>query len=253
MHRYFAQISYNGSNFHGWQRQNNAHSIQQEIEHALSLILKTKTVIYGCGRTDTGVHALYYIAHFEVEDLLNTKDFIYKINSVLPSSIAFNEVFCVHSRVHARHSALCRTYEYRVHTQKNPFLEPSSLYVRQALDVDCIDKACAFLIGKKDFTSFCKNSKDHSVLLCDLMSAQWAKRKGSDTEYLFTIKANHFLRGMVRSIVGTLLDVGKQKITPKQFAQIIEAKDRKRASASAKAHGLYLKAVSYPSTIYLNA
>ncbi len=247
MFRYFVKLSYKGTNFHGWQIQPNAVTVQEVLQNAFSLLLKDDIKIIGAGRTDTGVHALNYVAHFdinnEVKDLLQLK---YKLNSFLNKDIAVHNIFRVKEDVHARFSALSRTYEYRIHQQKNPFLSDTSFYIREKLDFKAMNSAAKVLFEYKDFTSFSKLHTDTKTNLCEILRAEWMT---SGEQKVFIIEADRFLRNMVRAITGTLLDIGRKKITIDDFRKIIESKNRSAASASAPAHALFLTEIKYPENI----
>jgi tRNA pseudouridine38-40 synthase len=242
--RYFLQCSYKGTNYHGWQIQPNAISVQEVFEDALSRILREKIAVVGAGRTDAGVHASFYILHFEVENQVPEKlDIVYKLNSFLPHDIAVQKVWTVNEEAHARFSAILRTYKYYISTEKNPFgNETSHLYLKQ-LDIVKMNAAALLLFDYEDFTSFSRLHTDVKTNKCKIMQAEWAVE---EKQIIFTIKADRFLRNMVRAIVGTLLEVGKGKLTTEQFREIIEKKDRGAAGASAPAQGLFLVDIEYP-------
>lgn len=250
-HRYFIQIAFKGTNFHGWQIQPNGNSVQEEMEKALSVILDKKTGLSGAGRTDTGVHANKFIAHFDSseQDLTNSNDLIYKLNGILPKDIVVQEIRAVKPEAHARFSALSRTYSYHIHQQKDPFLDGLSTFYPGHLDVEKLNRGAEFLFDYTDFTSFSKVHTDVKTNTCKVTFAEW-KKEGH--RVVFTIKADRFLRNMVRAIVGTLLEVGNNKICLSEVKRIIELKDRSAAGVSVSAHGLYLDDVEYPDDIYLN-
>lgn len=247
--RYFIQLSYKGTNYHGWQIQPNAISIQAVVTKAFSTILKEEIEITGAGRTDTGVHASFFIAHFDSEkaDLDLDKKLIFKLNSFLPKDVAIFKINKVVNQAHARFDATSRRYTYLIHQQKDPFLTEWSYFFRQKLDIELMNKACALLNDFSDFTSFSKLHTDVKTNNCKIAEAVWAK---DDYKLTFSITADRFLRNMVRAIVGTLIDVGKNKITLDNFVDIIESKDRSEAGVSAPAHGLYLSNIEYPEEIY---
>lgn len=246
--RYFIKLSYKGTNYHGWQIQPNAVTVQEELQKCFSLILKQDVSIIGAGRTDTGVHALQFYAHFDINERIHDIDkFIYKINSFLSQDIAIFDVFEVADDVHARFSALSRTYEYRIHQIKDPFLYDSSLRINYMLDFDQMNKAADCLYDYTDFTSFSKLHTDTSTNLCKIFNAEWIER---GSENVFVIKADRFLRNMVRAITGTLFEVGKGNLDIRGFKSIIESKDRSLAGVSVPAHGLYLTGIEYPKGIF---
>lgn len=245
MARYFAELSYYGTNFNGWQTQPNAPSVQSETERAISVLLRTPTSIVGAGRTDTGVHAKYYIAHFDYCGIkeVTSKDFVYHLNSVLSRDIVVHSITQVADDAHVRFDAVSREYKYFVSTLKDPFNRKTAAQIYGSFDVQRMNEAAALLTEYDDFTSFAKLHTDVKTNLCRVTFAEWQKE--GDT-LIFTIRANRFLRNMVRSIVGTLLDVGRGKINIEDFRKIIELKSRCKAGVSAPAEGLYLTDVEYP-------
>jgi len=245
--RYFIKLSYKGTKYHGWQYQPNAITIQEELEKVFSLLLKQQIKITGAGRTDAGVHAINYIAHFDVSEVItDIESLLYKANSFLNYDIVIHKIFEVAEDLHARFSAISRTYEYRINTEKNPFLKDSSYYVKFNLDFEKMNDAAKHLFDYKDFTSFSKLHTDTKTNNCNIMKAQWNRR---GEQMIFTIEADRFLRNMVRAITGTLLEVGKEKLTIDSFKKIIESKDRGMAGVSVPAHALFLKEISYPIII----
>ena len=249
--RHFIKLSYNGTDFHGWQIQTDASSIQQEIEEKLSTILQTKTTILGCGRTDAGVHAKEFFAHFDStkEFLIDKQQLVYKLNTMLHSHIAIQDIVQVHSDAHARFNATKRSYEYRISKFKDPYGASLAYKLNIDLDIEKMNKACQHLLGEQDFGSFCKAKADNFTNLCTVFEAGWEEE---NDQIVFRISANRFLRNMVRAIVGTMLDVGQRRIAPEEMVSIIAAKDRTKAGRSVPAHGLYLTKVEYPSNIFLN-
>lgn len=245
MRRYFIKLAYNGTNYHGWQMQDNAHSVQAEITGKLSLLLKEDVGIVGCGRTDTGVHAREFFAHFEVPELkFGKQDLVYKLNNFLPPDIAIHNIYEVPLDLHSRFSATSRTYKYHITLIKNPFSEKTSYYYNGTLDIDAMNSACSFLLDYTDFTSFSKLHTQTATNNCVIKYAQF-ERIGN--ELVFTITADRFLRNMVRAIVGTLIEIGKRKMEAGEINSIIEAKDRGRAGFSVPAQGLFLERVGYES------
>lgn len=247
--RFFLQLSYLGTNFHGWQRQPNAHSVQQEIETALSKLLREDIKITGAGRTDTGVHAKYYVAHF---DTLNTKalsvDFVYHLNAILCKDVSVSSLRQVTAEASARFSALDREYKYFISTHKDPFTQQLAHYVSFDLDIKAMNEAASKIMTYSDFTSFAKLHTDTLNNICKVTEAYFTQEGNT---IIFTIRANRFLRNMVRAIVGTLIDVGRGKLSVQQFCDIIELEDRCKAGSSASPSGLYLTDVCYPNEIYL--
>lgn len=242
--RYFMVLDYNGTNFFGWQRQPKQDTVQERIEHALSVLLKADIEITGAGRTDTGVHARNYVAHFDsdVENLHTNTNFLYKLNCILPLDINIQRIALVHPEAHARFDATQRTYKYYVTTQKDVFRYPLTHRAKN-LDITKMNAAAARLKEYSDFTSFSKLNTDVKTNNCTVFEAFWTE---TDGELVFTISANRFLRNMVRAIVGTLFEVGYGKMTVEDFCCIIEAKDRSRAGTSAPAKALFLESVEYP-------
>lgn len=243
MKRFFLEIAYNGANYHGWQIQKNANSVQATIQQALSTVLKEEIAITGAGRTDTGVHAKQLFAHFETTQDFDTEKLKFKLNSLLNDDIACFKVFEVEQDMHTRFSATSRTYEYWVSTQKNPFLTHFAYYFPFKLNVELMNKAANQLIQETDFSCFSKSKTDTFTNNCSITEAYW---KTENDVLIFTITANRFLRNMVRSIVGTLLDVGQEKIATETINNIIESKNRSEAGQSVPAHGLYLTKIKYP-------
>lgn len=248
MQRYFLQLSYKGTNYHGWQVQPNAISVQEVIEDALSKILREEISVVGAGRTDTGVHAKNYILHFDLEKSYPEKlDLVYKLNSFLPSDIAVHKVWMVHNEAHARFDAISRTYHYFISREKDPFSTDVSYKYLKSLDVAKMNEAAAKLFDYTDFTSFSRLHTDVKTNNCKIMQAEWIEK---NNELVFVVKADRFLRNMVRAIVGTLLEVGQGKLSIEQFCEIIERKDRGAAGASAPAQGLFLVDITYPESYY---
>jgi len=242
--RYFLQCCYKGTNYHGWQIQPNAISVQEVIEDALSKILREKIAVVGAGRTDTGVHASFFILHFNIENSIPENfDVVYKLNSFLPSDIAVQKVWQVNDEMHARFSATSRTYHYFISTEKNVFGAETSHKYLNPLDMDKMNEAAQTLFDYNDFTSFSRLHTDVKTNNCKIIQAEW---KVEEKQLVFIIKADRFLRNMVRAIVGTLLEVGKGKLTIEQFRKIIEVKNRGSAGASAPAQGLFLVDIEYP-------
>lgn len=242
--RYFLHIAYNGTAYHGWQNQPNGISVQETIERALSLILKQDIAVTGAGRTDAGVHARNMYAHFDiVEEIENTDALTERLNAYLPNDIVIFSIKQVPDDMHARFSAKSRTYKYYVTTRKDPFEGIYRMRVNPTVDFEAMNAACRYLFEYEDFTSFSKLHTDVKTNNCKIMEAHWTQT--SETHWEFTIKADRFLRNMVRAIVGTLLDVGSGKLTVEQFAEVIEKKDRCVAGMSVPAKALFLEEVEY--------
>ena len=239
--RFFIELSYKGTNYHGWQLQPNANSVQAEINKALSTLLNTKIQVTGAGRTDTGVHAKQMFAHFDCHEDLDGLKLVSQLNGFLPKDITIHNINPVSDNANCRFDALSRTYHYHIIQQKNPFNTMAYLLYRN-LDVDAMNSACKYLLGKQDFTSFSKVNTQTFTNNCNVMLANWEQTEG---ELIFTIKADRFLRNMVRAIVGTLLAVGEGKIKPEQVKEIIAKNDRGEAGISVPAHALFLSSIEY--------
>lgn len=249
MHRYFLEIAYKGTNFHGWQVQPNAPTVQETLQSAMQTYYRQPIETVGCGRTDTGVHATSYFLHFDLaEDIADPEKDIFKLNAMLPADIACRSLRQVSPKAHARFDAIFRKYDYLIHTQKDPFLEGRSMRCTYELDWELMDEACAILLQTTDFASFCKSGSDIKTTECHLKEARFEHSNG---RAVFHIAADRFLRNMVRAIVGTLIDVGRGKIDPVDFRQIINAKSRSRAGKSAEACGLYLAEIKYKPELFL--
>ncbi|MCQ2959226.1 MAG: tRNA pseudouridine(38-40) synthase TruA [Bacteroidales bacterium] len=241
--RYFLHLAYNGTNYCGWQIQPHSPSVQETINTVLSKLLGEKIDITGAGRTDSGVHASCYYAHFDSEKNISLKDLKYKLNRMLPNDIVIYSVFPVSDSLHARFSAVSRTYTYTITTIKNPFAIETEYYFPTELNIDSMNKAAEQLIGEQDFTSFSKLHTDVNNNICTVTKAEWVS---VDNKLIFTISANRFLRNMVRSIVGTLIDVGKGKTSIEDFSKILASKNRQNAGQSIPACGLSLCNIEYP-------
>lgn len=243
--RYFLEIAFNGTTYRGWQRQPDAPSVQAEVERALQFALhRHKVNAVGCGRTDTGVHATRYFLHFDgpSEGVLGER-FVHSLNSLLPDDIAVKRVISVPDDAHARFSATERGYCYRIHRQKDPFLTDRSHQLKPALDVAAMNEACKALLGTRDFSSFQKVGSDVKTSICDVREARWEEAPNG---YVFRIKADRFLRNMVRAVVGTCIRIGKGQQPAGHMAEVLAARDRHAAGRSAPACGLYLEHVAYP-------
>lgn len=244
--RYFIQLSYNGSSYHGWQIQPNAVTVQETIQDALSKLLNTNSSITGAGRTDTGVHAFQMFAHFDVDETLDTENLTFKLNSFLPKDIAIQSIFQVNADAHTRFHAIKRSYDYKISLKKNVFLFDYTHYVHQKLDVDKMNEAANILLEYTNFQCFSKSNTDVKTYNCKIEQAQW-KQEGN--LLIFTISADRFLRNMVRAIVGTLLNIGLSKIAVSDMHKILASKDRSEAGFSVPSKGLYLTEVLYPENI----
>lgn len=245
--RYFMRLAYNGANFHGWQTQPNATTVQETIEHAMSTVLRKPISITGAGRTDAGVNAAMMIAHFDCDSMPeDTAPLVRSLNSLLGKNIAIYTIFKVDDDAHARFDATSRTYKYFAHTVKSPFIYPLSWQCNPKLDFDKMNEAAKVLLQYTDFTSFSKLHTDVATNNCRITHAQW---EPEGKQMVFTITADRFLRNMVRAIVGTLVDVGMGKITKSDFCRIIEQKDRCCAGTSMPGHALFLWDITYPFEI----
>ena len=245
--RYFLQLAYRGTHYHGWQRQPNGLSIQEVLETALTTILREPIAIVGSGRTDAGVHAGQQFAHFETDKPL-PPNLIQALNSLIPGDIAVYDCFPVQADDHARYTATYRQYQYRIIRRKDPFLNGLAYVFALPLDVERMNEAAGRLLHHWDFTSFSKVKTDVKTFNCRIDVAQWEHKANGDLT--FHIRADRFLRGMVRAIVGTLLAVGQGRLSVAEFDRIIEDKDRKRAGRAVPAEGLSLVAVGYPAHVF---
>lgn len=245
MPRYFLEIAFDGTPYRGWQRQPEDPSVQEEVERALRTTLQLPELfVVGCGRTDTGVHATEYFLHFDAPtDRTVDERLVHRLSSMLPESIGVKRMINVADDAHARFSATERGYKYLVHRSKDPFLSGRSHLLYPPLDIDAMNAACRALIGRQDFSSFCKAGADTRTMLCDVRLAVW---EALPNGYCFRIRADRFLRNMVRAIVGTCIRIGKGQAPPESMAAVIAARDRGAAGKSAPARGLYLEHVVYP-------
>jgi len=251
MYRYFIHLAYNGKPFHGWQLQENAPTVQQFVNTGLQNLLKVDINVTGCGRTDTGVHARNFYAHFDSDRKMNgneLSDLCFKLNRFLPLEIVVFQIRPVRENAHARFDALSRTYKYYISRRKNPFKDDFSYYLYGELDVELMNEAAQEMMLYHDFTSFSKLHTQTKTNHCKITEARW---EAEEHDLVFTISADRFLRNMVRSIVGTSIDVGQHKISIKDFKNIIEKKNRSDAGYSVPAKGLFLQTVEYPAGIWL--
>lgn len=254
--RYFIELSYDGTAYHGWQIQPNGASVQETLQQALKMLLREDVAVTGAGRTDAGVHAAMMVAHFDIEDPLPTPPvregsarqtacdyLVYRLNGVLPHDIAIHKIYPVADDMHARFSARARTYYYYVHTRKSPFLRDRSWRLVSTPDFEAMNRAAATLMEYEDFTSFSKLNTDTKTNICHVTMARWVQL--SDYEWRFEITADRFLRNMVRAIVGTLMEVGRGMLNVDGFREVIEQKNRCKAGDSVPARGLFLQEVKY--------
>lgn len=248
--RYFIRLSFKGTAYHGWQIQPNAPTVQETLEGDLSLLLGEEIKLTGCGRTDTGVHAREFYAHFDTAkvDLDSDSGFLYSLNGKLPPDIAVHEVLPVRHGAHARFDAISRTYEYHIRRKKEVFDREYAHYLFGEIDIEAMQAAAETLKDFRDFTSFSKVDTDVKTNDCTIHHAAW---EASGDKLVFRISADRFLRNMVRAITGTLFEVGFHKISLEEFRKVIESRDRSNAGASVPARGLFLMQVQYPPEIYL--
>lgn len=250
MYRYFVYLAYDGTNYHGWQIQPNGVSVQETLTTALRTFLRDKAIeVTGAGRTDAGVHARLMVAHFDLERMADPLTMADKLNRILPPDISVYEVRRVRENAHARFDATYRTYKYYVTTRKDPFNRMYAWRISRRLDFDRMNEAARTLCDYTDFTSFSKLHTDVKTNNCRIMQARW--EPAGEDGWVFTIQANRFLRNMVRAIVGTLVDVGRGKLSVEGFRQVIEKKDRGGAGTSAPGHALFLVDIGYPDDLFL--
>ena len=247
--RYFIYLSYDGTNYHGWQIQPNGDSVQETLMKALATFLRQEVEVIGAGRTDAGVHARLMAAHFDFERELDGVQVTDKLNRLLPPDIAVYKVCRVKEDAHARFDATYRTYKYYVTTRKDPFSRNYAWRLFNSLDFEKMNAAARTLFDYTDFTSFSKLHTDVKTNNCKIMHAEWTQV--GETEWVFTIQADRFLRNMVRAVVGTLVEVGRGKMTIGDFKKVIENKDRCKAGSSVPGHALFLVDVGYPEELFL--
>ena len=249
--RYFICLSYNGSAFSGWQIQENANSVQAELQNALSTLLKQPIQVVGAGRTDTGVNARNYIAHFDVQESIPANETtVYKLNAILPKEICIHKIYPVSDDMHARFSAKSRTYKYYIHSEKDPFCSNFSYFLPpKKLNFEKINKAAQYFLGEQDFTSLEKLNGGNKTSICNVTKAVWEPIDGKDFEssrhFVFTVSANRFLRNMVRAMVGSLLEVGSGKREPEWIKEMLAQKNRCAAGHSVPGNALFLVEVEY--------
>lgn len=243
--RYFLELAYKGTHYHGWQIQKNALSVQEKLNAALSIVLRGSVETVGAGRTDTGVHAKQLYVHFDsAASVLQQPDrFLHSLNALLPPDIAVSRLIPVAPHAHARFDATRRSYEYHVHFWKDPFLQEFSWQLKDKPALERMNEAAAYLIGKQDFSCFSKSNTQVFTNICDIQYAKWMDRDG---QLIFRIAADRFLRNMVRAIVGTLMEIGLEKHPIEHLEEVIKSKDRSKAGTSVPACGLFLTEVVYP-------
>jgi len=249
-YRYFIYLSYSGKAYHGWQVQPGRVSVQEKTEEALSVILQENISTTGAGRTDAGVHARVFVAHFDSsrDDLEGNNNIIFRLNTFLPGDISIKDILAVKKEAHARFDALSRTYRYYISLKKDPFLKDFTYYRHGEMDIDTMNRASSYLCRQGDFTSFSKSRTQVKTNDCTIYEAGWS-REGDIL--VFRIRANRFLRNMVRAIVGSMLDIGSSRIPPEEMEKIIMAKDRSAAGVSAPAEGLFLENIEYDHSVFL--
>ncbi len=247
--RYFLELRYNGGAYFGWQRQPDMPTVQQTLEQSLTTLLREPVELTGAGRTDTGVNASYYVAHFDaMQPVDDPQRLLYKLNFMLPGDLAADTLTPVAEGAHARFDAREREYRYFIEPRKNPFTRHVSWQYHVPLDVARMNEAAAMLLEYDDFTSFAKLNSNNKTNRCRIMEAAWMADAGG--VLCFTIRADRFLRNMVRAIVGTLVDVGRGRYTPEEFRAIVASRDLSRSSAGAPAQGLFLSDIRYPADIF---
>lgn len=251
MTRYFLELSYKGTRYSGFQVQQNALTVQSEVEKALEIFFRQKIALTGSSRTDAGVHALQNYFHFDFEREIQPSS-LYNVNAILPSDIVLRSVHPAMYNgepAHARFHAISREYRYYIYKFKDPFLEDRAYFFPYTLDMELLKQAAAIVMQHTNFTSFSKRNTQVKTFLCQIMISEW--EEGRDC-LIYHVKANRFLRGMVRGLVGTLLQVGRGKISLDEFNSIIEKRDCTLADFSAPAHGLFLTAVEYAPGVIRN-
>ncbi|CAI8248609.1 MAG TPA: tRNA pseudouridine(38-40) synthase TruA [Flavobacteriaceae bacterium] len=244
--RYFVFFAYNGAGYHGWQSQPNALTVQQEMEQAFETLLQEPIALTAAGRTDAGVHASFMVAHFDTSNSL-PENLCFLLNQYLSNAISINRIQNVSDSAHARFDALSRTYQYTISSVKNPFRYPYQYYIKGSLDLAQMNASAALLLEYEDFECFSKVNTDVKTFMCQIEKAHW---ESLENQYIFTIKANRFLRNMVRAIVGTLIEIGQGKRTLDSLHKTLRSKDRSQAGYSVPAHALFLTDIEYPKTLF---
>jgi tRNA pseudouridine38-40 synthase len=246
MSRYFLEVSYKGTNYSGFQIQKNANSIQAEIEHALQILQKEKIALTGSSRTDAGVHALQNFFHFDFDGEIHTH-FVYKMNAILPADIVVQKLIPVKANAHCRFDSMSREYKYFIYRHKDPFLKDRAFYFPYKLNVELMQQAATIIKQYTDFAAFSKRNTQVKTFNCCIMESKWA---WDDECLVFYVKANRFLRGMVRALVATMLKIGRGKMTITEFKNVIEERDCSKASFAAPSQGLFLVSVSYQDNYF---
>ena len=249
--RYFIELAYNGENYKGWQVQPGMPTVQGELNKKLSMILKEPVNVIGAGRTDTGVHASYFVAHLDCsrDNLHLDTNFLFKLNEFLPKDIVIYSIREMNKEIHARFSAISRTYNYYITRVKDPFRYPFALYLHGSIDFTSMQKAALLLLKYEDFKAFSKMHSDNKTTICHIYQAEWVVK---EKQLIFTIRADRFLRGMVRLILGGLIEVGQGKKSVEDFKRIIESRDRHTARRTVPAKGLFLTGIDYPDEVPVN-
>jgi len=249
MQRYFITFSYDGTRYHGWQIQPNGDSVQERLQSALSMLLRDEITVTGAGRTDAGVHARMMVAHFDTaavfmdSESVNCAQLVYKLNKLLPYDIAVQKVEPMDNALHARFSATLRTYRYYIHTVKDPFLRAYSYEIHYPLDFVKMNEAARMLLDWEDFGAFCKSGADVKTTICHVTAAAW--HQAAPSNWYFEITANRFLRNMVRAVVGTLIEVGRGKLSLDEFRKVVESGRRTEAGESVPGNALFLEDIKY--------
>lgn len=243
MQRYFINLSFDGKRYHGWQIQPNGISVQEELQRGLSLLLRREVEVMGAGRTDSGVHARTMVAHFDNPEAIDANQLCYRLNRVMPTDIAINSIYPVDEEMHARFSATNRTYRYFVHTKRDPFCRDYSVEMHYPINFELMNESAKMLLDAEDFKAFCKSNHDAKTTLCDVRTARWVQI--DDSHWYFEISANRFLRNMVRAVVGTLIEVGRGRMSIAKMRSVVYEGTRCDAGESMPAHGLFLWEVEY--------
>ena len=248
LQRYFLELMYKGTHYSGFQTQENTHdTVQEEVEKAFAVLQRHPGVLTGSSRTDTNVHALQNFFHFDFDETINPQ-FLYKINAILPRDIVVKNIYQVNNEAHCRFDAITRSYQYHIYQGKNPFLADFAYYFPYNIDIEKLQEAASMIKNYNDFTSFSKRNTQVKTFICTILESEWKKE---EKQLIYCVKANRFLRGMVKGFTGTMLQVGRGKITMAEFRNIIEAKDCTHADFSVPGHGLFLQQVEYPVGLQL--
>ena len=252
--RFFLELSYKGTSYHGWQIQENAVSVQQKVNEALSTVFQREILTVGSGRTDAGVHAAQQFVHFDHPEAIDEDLLLHKLNGIMPKDIAAKSLRPVNVTAHTRFDATLRSYEYKILKKKDPFHIDQAYFFNKTVDIKEMNEAAKMLLSTEDFQCFSKVKTDVNNFLCTVSQAEWKIVENGDNEILiFSVSANRFLRGMVRAIVGTLLEVGLGRLSIDDFSKILSSQDRKQAGRSVPADGLFLTEVKYPDAIFINS